>query len=78
MESESNQGNVVVCCRARPLNEKELKDGDKSCLKFEKDGKGVTIDKGDKKFNFDKVFGPESTQRDVYNFAAKPIIDSVL
>ena len=31
-----------------------------------------------KTFTFDYVFGPDSTQPDVYNLAARPIIDNVL
>lgn len=31
-----------------------------------------------KTFTFDTVFGPDSTQLDVYNLAARPIIDNVL
>jgi kinesin family protein 5 len=29
-------------------------------------------------FNFDRVFDPKATQKDIYDLAAKPIIDSVL
>ena len=81
---------MVVCCRARPLNQKEISEGSECCLKFETDGKGVSLvprnqttyyqknDSRDLNFNFDKVYGPESTQKEVYDYAARPIVDSVL
>ena len=34
--------------------------------------------KQDTNFKFDRVFDMESTQKQVYDLAAKPIIDSVL
>lgn len=36
------------------------------------------MSKQDTNFTFDRVFNLESTQKEVYDIAAKPIIDSVL
>jgi hypothetical protein len=33
---------------------------------------------GVNKFNFDRIFDTKSTQQEVYDFAARPIIDSVI
>ena len=38
-----SQGNVMVVCRARPLNEQELAKGDECCLEFKKGGKSIAI-----------------------------------
>ena len=35
-------------------------------------------DGGKYQFAFDTIFGPESTQDDVYDGAARPVVDSVL
>ena len=79
-------GNVVVVCRVRPLNKMELAKGSNCCLDFSPDQKGLCLNMshestsafGANKFNFDKVFDMESKQIDVYDFSARPIIDSVL
>ena len=79
-------GNVLVVARVRPLNSSEIERGSKCCLDFDSDGKGVTINMasemssayGQNKFVFDRVFDMKSQQREVYDVAARPIIDSVL
>ena len=87
MESASkNTGNVLVVTRVRPLNKKELDKGSKCCLDFHPNGKEVTINMtsesssafGQNKFQFDRVFDMKSKQKEVYDIAARPIIDSVL
>ena len=81
-------GNVKVMCRFRPLNDNELsKGGSKICSEFHKNNKSVTINSskktsenfsGSNKFTFDRVFDINTTQREVYEEAARPIIDGVL
>lgn len=46
---------------------------------FDSSGKSVTID-GQRKaaFTFDRVFGPDSIQEELYNYAAKPVVEDVL
>ena len=87
MESKDKaSGNVMVVCRARPLNNKEIDKGAKCCLDFAKDKKNISINMtnetssafGSNKFIFDHVFDMKSTQKEVYDVAARPIIDSVL
>lgn len=82
----AEKGNVVVICRVRPLNKKEIAMGTSCCLDFHPDKKQVAIQMseastsafGTNKFNFDQVFDMESNQKEVYDFGARPIIDSVL
>ena len=83
VKNDSND-NVRVVVRCRPLNEKEKGMNCKVAVKCDEvrgtvsittEGKG-----GDppKVFTFDRVFGPESKQTDVYNDAARPIVESVI
>jgi hypothetical protein len=44
MESkDKGAGNVMVVCRARPLNNKEIEKGAKCCIEFGKDKKNIAI-----------------------------------
>ena len=82
----SAKGNVNVVCRVRPLNQKEIARGAACCLDFLGNKKDVHLTMssetssahGINKFTFDRVFDTNSQQKDVYDFAARPIIDSVL
>ena len=40
---DKSTGNVMVVCRARPLNNKEIDKGAKCCLEFNKDKKNIAI-----------------------------------
>jgi Tfp pilus assembly pilus retraction ATPase PilT len=39
---------------------------------------GAEADSTGKKFNFDRIFDMKTEQKEIYDMAAKPIIDSVL
>lgn len=60
----SDKGNVVVVCRVRPLNKKEIAMGTSCCLDFNSDKKNVVLNMssestsafGQNKFIFDRVF----------------------
>jgi kinesin family protein 5 len=77
---------VTVVCRFRPFNEKEKAMGTKTGAEFGANG-ALTInlknDKNDRElakqnYQFDHVFDLKSNQKEVYDKAAKPIIESVL
>eukprot|EP01015_Nassula_variabilis_P008644 TRINITY_DN16858_c0_g1_i1.p2 TRINITY_DN16858_c0_g1~~TRINITY_DN16858_c0_g1_i1.p2 ORF type:complete len:205 (+),score=33.28 TRINITY_DN16858_c0_g1_i1:115-729(+) len=81
-------GNVRVVCRFRPLNEKEKElQNETVCVEF-KDKQTVKIRMsqpsnseaggGTPSFSFDRVFDVNAHQQEVYEFAAKPVIESVL
>jgi len=72
---------VRVCCRIRPLNSKERGfTGDACCAAIKDDYTIVhSGSNGDNKdFVFDRVFGTDSRQEDVYMYAAQPIVQSIV
>ena len=75
MSDGSDSCNIRVVCRVRPLNSKEVALGGEQCVTFPKPN---VISLQGALYPFDKVFEPESTQYDVYDFTAKPIIKDVL
>jgi kinesin family protein 5 len=81
LENDESKGNVSVVCRFRPINSKELELSTETCVSFNSDCKSVKIlSEGTElqDFTFDYVFDTESTQKQVYETAAMPIIQSVL
>eukprot|EP01118_Nematostelium_gracile_P003663 TRINITY_DN14236_c0_g1_i1.p1 TRINITY_DN14236_c0_g1~~TRINITY_DN14236_c0_g1_i1.p1 ORF type:complete len:269 (-),score=69.42 TRINITY_DN14236_c0_g1_i1:265-1071(-) len=75
---------VRVVARFRPFNEIEKRKQDQAIReKFElhfpdETAVEVKIDKQNHNFAFDKVYDTDSIQCDVYEFAAKPVIDDIL
>lgn len=70
--------NVRVICRIRPTNKKELENGGVVCVKHTEQNIEVKWDGSENKFNFDRIFGPESIQSEVFSFSALPLIQDVL
>lgn len=63
------------------MNAKEIAKGDTCCIKFDDDKKNVSVQQskgGKNNFKFDQIFDMESKQMEVYDAAARPIINSVL
>ena len=75
MSEDSGSCNIRVICRVRPLNKKEIDLGGEQCVTFPKPN---VIALQGAYYPFDKVFEPDSTQYDVYDITAKPIIKDVL
>ena len=77
---------IKVVFRVRPLNSKEKNDGRKiSTIAHEKSGvievrNPSPEHEGDasKTFSFDSVFSEHSTQRQIYDTCAAPVVSSVL
>ncbi|XP_057307316.1 kinesin-like protein KIF11-B isoform X2 [Hydractinia symbiolongicarpus] len=84
-KGEKNQ-NIQVAVRCRPRNQHEIKLGSANVVEVNLPIKEITVrqemnymDKGNNKtFSFDKVFGPNSRQIDVYKSMVCPVIDEVL
>ncbi|EDV22951.1 uncharacterized protein TRIADDRAFT_28287 [Trichoplax adhaerens] len=74
--------NIQVAVRCRPLNSNEMKGNSSvavECTKKEVEVMQEIADKQTSKtFTFDKVFGPESSQIDVYKGVVAPTLDAVL
>lgn len=85
MSKNTNGASIRVVCRFRPLNEKELviagqltKEGkisfiSKNQLQFTSIAEAQAIN-----FNFDYVFPPTATQKEIYEASSEEIISSVL
>lgn len=69
---------VRVVCRVRPQNQKELNSGGSLCVRLSETSIEVKSDEGQYTFSFDRVFGPESTQVEVFEYSAIPMIHDVL
>ena len=77
----SNPANVNVICRFRPMNELERTSGNEQICSFTSPTSltfNSSREKNVYRFNFDRIFPPSSTQKDIYDFGVKGIIDSVL
>lgn len=63
-EIQELKGNIRVYCRVRPLNADEVAHGETFIASFlDEDTVAITNQQGVKKvFEFDRVFGPNSTQ----------------
>ncbi len=74
--------NVRVVCRCRPVNDIERsRGGAEVAVKFSENDPGlieVNVEDSQSKHNFDRCFGMESTQQEVYEDSVLPLIDDVL
>lgn len=75
---DQHEESIKVCCRFRPQNNLEKEQSGKICVSIPGDGCTVHMPSSDNAFVYDKVFDVEATQREVYDYAAKPIINAVL
>ena len=77
----SNPANVNVICRFRPMNDLEKTSGNEQICDYTSPTSLTFHSSREKnvyRFNFDRIFPPQSTQQDIYDFGVKGIIDSVL
>ncbi|XP_044981983.1 kinesin-like protein KIN-5B isoform X1 [Hordeum vulgare subsp. vulgare] len=77
------EANVQVVLRCRPLSVEEQKANVQSAVSCNDTKREVTVmnslfKQADRTFTFDKVFGPKSQQRAIYDNAVAPIVDDVL
>lgn len=76
--SGSTRQNVKVVARVRPTNQKEVNMGGVTCVKHSQTNIEVLVDGNPNAFNFDRIFGAESTQDEVFQETARPLIEDVL
>eukprot|EP00930_Biecheleria_cincta_P016646 TRINITY_DN13453_c0_g2_i4.p1 TRINITY_DN13453_c0_g2~~TRINITY_DN13453_c0_g2_i4.p1 ORF type:complete len:1080 (-),score=151.44 TRINITY_DN13453_c0_g2_i4:165-3404(-) len=75
---------VLVAVRARPLNGKELELGDREVWRFhgsrieELDDDGTSPTRGGKSYEYDKVFDPEATTKEIFEHQCMSVTQSAL
>lgn len=62
--------------RCRPINKKEKDERARRCVEVSEKSGEIRV--GKKTYTFDKVFGPQSGQIEVYQNIVTPIINEVL
>jgi kinesin family protein 5 len=76
-EENPVEESIQVCCRFRPQNQQERASNGKISLEVP-DNTTVLVPNSDHTFVFDHVFRWDASQKEVYDYAAKPIINAVL
>ncbi|KAI9303760.1 kinesin heavy chain [Cunninghamella echinulata] len=71
--------NIKVVCRFRPQNKLEIKEGGQPIIDINEDGTNVAL-KGENpcNFSFDKIFGSNTRQQEVFDYSIKSIVDDVV
>ncbi|WJX18262.1 Kinesin-like protein KIN-5B, variant 2 [Trifolium repens] len=83
-QDKDRETNVQVLLRCRPLSDDEQKSNVPKVVSCNENKREVIVmqtvanKQVDRVFNFDKVFGPKSQQRSIYDQAIAPIVNEVL
>lgn len=80
-QPSTSNSNVKVICRFRPLNDKEKENTKDLCITYIDDEQVEIKSKNEYNnftFQFDKIFNTMSTQKEIYDYSAKELVDSVL
>jgi len=75
---DPHEESIKVCCRFRPENQLEREHGGRISVDCPDGGTSVYVAGSDLTFVFDRVFRWDANQKEVYDYAAKPIINAVL
>lgn len=77
-DDDPKEESIKVCCRFRPEDQNEQSHNGKTCVDVRSNNTTVYMTGADQSYSFDRVFKPDASQKEVYDYAAKPIIDGVL
>eukprot|EP00938_MAST-03A_sp_MAST-3A-sp1_P007008 g7008.t1 len=75
---------VKVIVRVRPLSHKERANGNEAVAKIDSENATVSVHDPNnskaspKQFTFDRTYGPNCKQNDIYNQIAAPVVEDVL
>jgi centromeric protein E len=76
---DGGEDSIQVCIRMRPLVEKEITEGsDRIDWQFNDTSIIGDSDIGRKAFTFDRIFGPNESNAEVYLSCARPIVTKAL
>jgi kinesin family protein 15 len=81
MPLDKNTDNIHVVVRVRPMNSNESKEENGACVQVDDNDEHYLIldsKPEPKKYTFDWVAGPNTTQKDIFEFAGKPMIQACL
>lgn len=72
--------NIKVVCRFRPQNKLEIAEGGTPIINVSDDQESVRIEGKEFQgnFSFDRVFGMNTPQNDIFQYSIKPIVDDVV
>lgn len=83
-QASAGRENVQVAVRVRPISSRELKASDGSVVTTDESSCEVYIPVNPKRsthcktYTFDSVFGPTTTQLQLYDSVCKPVVEEVL
>ncbi|KAL4459492.1 hypothetical protein ABPG74_018105 [Tetrahymena malaccensis] len=69
---KTDQENIQVLVRIRPLNSREKAEGATPCMQVDKSNPTTVIIDG-KSYNYDYITGSETTQEDIFHIVGKPV-----
>ncbi|KAI8375922.1 kinesin heavy chain [Radiomyces spectabilis] len=72
--------NIKVVCRFRPQNKLEIREGGVPIIDIPDDGTSVTLQGKEAQgtYSFDKVFGSNTRQQEIFEYSIKSIVDDVV
>ena len=79
---EHASGRVKVFTRFRPEQQTEIERGGDRCIKIDEEGHSVEVYCNrsmveNRRYTFDKILGPESSQQETYATAVRPIVQGL-
>ncbi|KAG0166018.1 hypothetical protein DFQ28_008055 [Apophysomyces sp. BC1034] len=72
--------NIKVVCRFRPQNKLEIRENGVPIIDIHDEGTGLSLKgkEANQNYSFDKVFGMETKQQEIFEYSIKSIVDDVV